>query len=133
MGEEQLGGQRVERGAHEAAGDQRLDLGGEGEAVRGVGAVERLDAHAVARQHEAAVGAVPERDREHPAQVAHEVGAVLLVEVHDRLRVALGRERVAARGQVAPQLGEVEDLAVEDGEDAAVLVARPADGCRPRR
>ena len=56
------------RGSDEAAGEQRLDLGGEGEPVAGDGVVERLDAHAVARQHEPPARLVPQRDREHPAQ-----------------------------------------------------------------
>ena len=46
----------------------------------------------------------------------------LLVEVDDHLGVALGGEAMAAAQQVAPQLAEVVDLAVEDDDDRAVLV-----------
>ena len=49
--------------------------------------------------------------------------AVVLVGVQDRLGVAVGGEPVAPRLQFQPQLGVVEDLAVEDDPQAAVLVA----------
>ena len=55
---------------------------------------------------------------EHPAQVAREAGPVLLVEVHDGLRVALGaRSGGRARSRSRRSSREVEDLAVEDRPD----------------
>ncbi len=49
-------------------------------------------------------------------------GAVLLVEVHDRLGVGGRVERVAARFEIAPQRLVVVDLTVEHDPDRAVLV-----------
>ncbi len=65
---------------------------------------------------------VPDREREHPAQIAHAVGAVLLEVVDDRLGVAAGLEAVALPLQRRPQRREVVDLAVERDDDRAVLV-----------
>ena len=122
--EEQLGRERVQRGIDQASGDQALHLRGEGEAVRETCEVQGLDAHAVAGQHEAALARVPYRDREHPSESLGKVRSEFLVQVNDDLRVALRGEAVASRGQLGPQLGEVEDLAVEDGPDRLVLVGQ---------
>ena len=46
----------------------------------------------------------------------------LLVEVDDRLGVAVGRKTWPRALEVAPQLAVVVDLAVEDDPDGAVLV-----------
>ena len=101
---------------------QRLHLRAEGEPSRRLRVVERLDAHAVAREDEPAQAAVPEGDPEHAAQMAHELRPVLLVEVHDRLRIAVRAEAMPPRLEPRAQLAEVVDLAVEDGADRAVLV-----------
>ena len=84
--------------------------------------VERLDPVAVAREHEATARRVPDRDREHPAQPLGEAGAVLLVEMDERLGVGVGAERVPGARELVAQLGVVVDLAVLDDDDAAVLV-----------
>ena len=55
-------------------------------------------------------------------QVAHAVGAVLLVEVDDHLGVALRGERWPRALQLRAQLAVVVDLAVQDDDDRAVLV-----------
>ena len=74
-GHEQLGRGGVEARPHQARRDQRLDLGGEGQPGLGLGEVERLYAHAVAGEDQAAARAVPEGDREHPAQALDEARA----------------------------------------------------------
>ena len=51
-----------------------------------------------------------------------EVVAVLLVEVHEALGVALGDETMPAPPQHVPQHGVVVQLAVEDGRHRTVLV-----------
>ncbi len=83
---------------------------------------ERLLAEPVAREHEPAAWAVPERDREHPLEALDEARPVFLVEVRDHRRVAAPANFVALRGKVAPELGEVVELAVEDRDDVALLV-----------
>ena len=103
------------------AGDQRLHLGGEGQPGLGLGQVERLLPHPVAGQHQPPPRPVPERDREHAAQVLDEARPVLLVEVDDRLAVAAGGEAVATPFEFGAQLAEVVDLTVEDSRHLAVL------------
>ena len=49
---------------------------------------------------------------------------LLLVDMRDHGRVARSRHVVAARGEVAPYVGEVVELAVEDGDDVLGLVGR---------
>ena len=63
-------------GARRQAGlQQRLRLGGEGQAVAGLRDVERLDAEWVAGQRHRALDAFVDRDRVHAAQVLRVVGA----------------------------------------------------------
>ena len=99
-----------------------LDLGGEDQALPVGVVVERLLPRAVPPQDQAAVGLVPEREGEHPAQPLHELEAEFLVRVDDGLRVRPGREGMPARLELSRQLEEVVDLAVEDHGDGAGLV-----------
>ena len=84
--------------------------------------VERLDPVGVAREHEPAARRVPDRDGEHPAQPLGEADTVLLVEMHERLGVAVGAQRVACALELAAELRVVVDLAVLDDDTASVLV-----------
>ncbi len=83
---------------------------------------QRLLAGPIARDRQATVALVPDRQREHPVELVDGVGALLLVQVDDRFRVALRSEPVAARDETRAQILEVVDLAVEDEPDRAVLV-----------
>ena len=83
--------------------------------------VERLDAEAVAREHEPAAARIPQGHREHAAEPLEAVLAELLVQMDDDLDVAGGREAVSASLQLGAQLDEVVELAVADDGDAAVL------------
>ena len=117
----------VERGVVDVGGDlrvahERAHLRGEREGAVAMRVEQRLLAEAVARDQQAPAAAVPEREGEHAVQVLHAVDPVLLVEVHDHLRVALGREAVAGPLEPVAQLAVVVDLAVEDDHDRAVLV-----------
>jgi hypothetical protein len=82
---------------------------------------QRLDAEAVACEHEPARAGVPQRDREHAAQPHERPGALRLVEVPDHLGVAARAEAVPARLELAAQLGVVVDLAVLRHGDGALL------------
>ena len=86
--------------------------------------MQRLLPDPVAGEDEALARAVPERDREHPAERGRKVDAVLLVRVRDDCRVAGSRHRVAPLREVTPDLVEVVQLAVEDRDDVAGLVRR---------
>jgi hypothetical protein len=104
-------------------GKEGLHLGAEQNRTVGQRPMEqRSDTDAVARQHEPAQPTIPERYRELPIQLLHEVEPLLLVEVDERLRVAMRSELVTALDEILPQLEIVEDLAVEGHPNGAVLV-----------
>ena len=114
--------ERLERVGVDLAARQGAQLGREAQLAADVAVVERLDPVAVAREDEAAARRVPDRDGEHPAQPLGEAGAVLLVEMDERLGVGVGAEGVAGARELVAQLGVVVDLAVLDDDDGAVLV-----------
>src|SRR5205085_1724228 len=84
--------------------------------------VERLDADAVPSEEQLLFPPVPDRKSEHPAQVIDAALTEILVEVDDRLGVAVGSEHMAAPFERAAQLAVVVDLAVEHDPDRAVFV-----------
>jgi len=106
----------------EAIGEERLDLRAEEEAVRKRRDVERLDPQPIAGQDEPAPAGIPQRDGEHAVERAHELEALLLVEMNDDFRVAARVEAMTPGFEAALQLREVVDLAVVDRPDGAVLV-----------
>ncbi len=92
--------------------EQRLDLGGEGEAATGEPPiVEGLDPQPVARGEQRPALGVPDGEGEHPHQGVDARGTVAGVEVEQHLGVAVGAERTRQPGA---QLAVVVDLAVED-------------------
>ena len=82
--------------------------------------VQGFDAKVVARDQQALRAPVPQREGEHALQVLEHAHAVLAIGVEQRLSVAVGAEGMAARLQLAPQRGEVVDLAVEHARELAV-------------
>ena len=56
--------------------------------------VEGLLTHPVAREHEAAVARVPQRQPEHPVERVQEVESLVLVEVRQHLRITAGAKAV---------------------------------------
>ena len=84
--------------------------------------MQRTDADAVARQEHDALGEVEQHEGELPLELREEVLAVLLVEMHDQLAVAAAAEDMAAGLKLGLALGVVEQLAVADHRDGAVLV-----------
>ncbi|OPZ08741.1 MAG: hypothetical protein BWZ10_02631 [candidate division BRC1 bacterium ADurb.BinA364] len=102
---------------------QRLHLGGEPQGAAGLGVVERLFANAVARQQQPPAARIPDRQGEHAAQLRQAFRALFLVEMNDRLGVAVvGGEAMAAGGQRRAQFAKIVNLAVEHNGDGAVLV-----------
>ena len=73
----------------------RLQLGRERDAPVDLRVVERLDAQAVAREQKLAAPRIPDREREHAAQVIDAPRSVVLVQVHDGFGVARRAQRVA--------------------------------------
>src|SRR5262249_28550193 len=65
---------------------------------------------------------VPYGKGEHPAQGLHALGALLFVQVQDRLRVRVRLEPVPAVDQEGAQAAVVVDLSVKDDRAGAVLI-----------
>ena len=120
-GEEVVERHAVDRRLDEAGRDQGPHLGGERHPPAVAPPVERLDPELVPGGHEPAPGRVPESEGEDPVQVADEVGAALLVAVHDHLAVGAGGEAVALALEPGAQVEVVVDLTVDDRRDRAVL------------
>jgi hypothetical protein len=97
-----------------------LGLGGQQQAPLVEGPVERLDAEAVARAHQAASAQVRDGDGPHALEPAEAVVPPRLERRQRDLGVTGGAEAAPARLQLAPQLAEVVDLAVEDDPAGAV-------------
>ena len=78
-------------------GEQRLELGSKPQPPAGFRIQQRLLAEPIARQHQPLAAIVPQREREHAVELAHELVAQLLVEMHEDLGVALRREACGRR------------------------------------
>jgi len=103
-------------------GEDRLDLRTEQEQAAGHGVVEGDDPEVVAGEEEPAPLGVPDREGELAVEMEDEVLAVLLVQVDQHLDVGVGAEDVAPLAERVAQLPVIEDLAVADQDDGAVLV-----------
>src|SRR5204863_2371015 len=107
-----------------AAGLQKaLDFRSEHERPGRLHVVERLNPKAVAGEQQLTTARVPDGEREHASEALHALSAHLFVEVDNHLGVAPGREGVAPRLELPPNLAEVVDLAVEHDRDGRVFVA----------
>ncbi len=111
---------RIEFGRDRRMREHGLQLRAEHERRAVPRVVERLDAQVIAGGEERLRAGVPEREREHPAQVRDDVLAPLRPPGQYRLGVARRAERPAAARQFVAQLTEVVDFAVEDQRHAAV-------------
>ncbi len=84
--------------------------------------MQRADADAVAREQHEASREVDEHEGELALEMLEQILAMLLVEVHDQLRVGVAAEHVALGSELCLQLGIIEQLAIGDHADAAGLV-----------
>src|SRR5262249_38536422 len=102
---------------------ERLDLGGEEDEAVASPEIERLLAESVAAEQQSPSLPVPEREREHSAQMVDAGIPVAVVGGEDDLRVALRDESAASRLEPTAKLAEVVDLAVEHDVEAPVRAA----------
>ena len=114
----------VDRGVVQSAIDrglleQGLELAGEEHALRGLGEVERLHAHAVAHHHQRAVPRVVEGEGEDAVEPLHHLLAIAQVEVEEHLGVAVAAEAIAVGDELLAKHAVVVDFAVvDDGHGA---------------
>ncbi len=113
-------------GRDEAARNQAFGLRREGEALRGLDVIERLDAERIARQDEPPRRRIVQRQRIHAAQPAGEIEPVAAIEMQRQLAIRLGRERRVR--QRRPQLDVIVDLGIGDERRTAGLVERLVAG-----
>src|SRR6185437_1923357 len=117
---------RIGSSLHHPGGEERLDFGSEQQPItflRGLSCpVQGTDAKAVARQDDATAAAVPESEGELPAQVRKQFFLIVLPAVRDQFRVAVGGEAMAASFQFGTHFGVVEQFAIEDDGDGAILI-----------
>ncbi len=90
---------------------------------------QRLLAEPVANEHEPFEPPVPERDREHAFEVLGKREPPFFVGVRDQRRIACAADLVACCEELTTELVEVVELAVEDGDDLAALVAHRLVAC----
>jgi len=100
--------------------EQSLQLGGEEEPVGKLRVVERLDAEAIAGEHELSRCQVVEGEGEHPVQRGEGGQAVQGVGVEDDLAVRSRLEASAPRLQSRPELHEIVDFTIGDQGEALV-------------
>ena len=105
-----------------AACENGFDFRSEADLALRLTVVQGQDAGPISREQQAAAARIPERDRKLSVQGVHEVGARVLVEVHEHFGIGGRSKHVPARAQVVAQLNVVEDLAVEDDLDRSVFV-----------
>jgi hypothetical protein len=94
--------------------EKRFRFRGEEQHVLVAVDVQRLDSDVIPRQQQRPVPAVPQREREHPAQPRQHTGLFLLVKVQEDFGVAGGSEAVTFRGKPVANLAVIVDLTVED-------------------
>ncbi len=111
---------RLGLAGHAAAGEQRLDLGGEAEGPAVVGGVERLDAVGITGQEQPLARLVPDGQGEHAPQALQHVPSLQGIEVQQGLGVGTGAEAHALALQVRAQGREIIDLAVVGDDQAPV-------------
>ena len=124
---------------HHARGEQPFDLGREKKPVALPGPVRAGDAEAVAPELQPSLALIPQRDGKLPAQPLEHPFLMLFPQVRNDFGVAVGDEAMPARFQLGPPFDVIEQFAVEDDEDAPVLIGdrllsiRQADNAQPSR
>src|SRR5206468_3127031 len=84
--------------------------------------VKELDSKRVTGENQTSLAGIPDRQTEHPIEAVEDIVAPLLVTVDDYLCVRSGTERVAVRFELARELQEVVNFAVEHHPNGSVAV-----------
>ena len=113
---------RIGGRVHGAGGDQRLDLGAEIEEVPLPRPEQRADADAIPREQHNAPRKIDQHESELTLEMGEQILAVLLVEMHDELGVAVGAKHVALGHKLGAPLREIEKFAIADDGNSPVLI-----------
>src|SRR5581483_183899 len=113
----------VKLGVHSRCGENYFHLGPEDKPAAAKVIVERLDAQSVPGNKETLLSSVPNRKGEHASEVLNAVATVFLVQVDNRLSIAMGPVFMATAHQIVAQAGMVIDFAVKDHPDGTIFIA----------
>ena len=83
---------------------------------------KRTNADAISGEHRDTMRKINQRERELTFEIGEQLLAMFLIEVNDQLGVGLGAEDMPFGFELRAPLGKIEELAVADDRDAAVLV-----------
>ena len=81
-----------------------------------------FDSQPVARNVEASLGAVPDREGKHATEVFDAIISVFLVQMHNGFGIALGTVAMASGLQVPAQLLVIVDFPIEDDPNTFVFI-----------
>ena len=112
----------VDAGVDAARREQRGQGGGEAQRAAGLGDVQRLDAEAVAGEHDAPAALLDQREGEHALEAVEHALAPRRPAVQQHLGVGGRAEARATRLELGAQLVVVVDAAVEGDGEAEVVV-----------
>ena len=111
---------RANRGAGEAAANERFAFRGKRELPTVIPVVQRLYAEPVARQVQALGSAIVDAEGEHAPQTVHDVFTPRAIAVKDHFGVAGGAEDKTLDLELRSQLRRVVDLAVVGDHDGPI-------------
>ncbi len=116
----------VGSGFNQARCQQRFNLGGEQQPVFGPaslsGPIQRTNAKAIPRQNEQVATLIPQGKGELTPQVLEHVLGMIFPKMGNDFRVTVSGKAMALRLQAGFQLGIIEQLAVKDHGNRAVLI-----------
>src|SRR5437016_4452097 len=115
---------RINTGRHHSRCNEGADFGGKEKPIALSCPVKRADAEAIAAQNQAARARVPNRESKLAAKAREHSRPILFPEVRQQLRVATTAQVMTALAKVRAKFVVIEEFAVEDGNDAFVLVGQ---------
>src|ERR1700737_2122005 len=101
--------------------ENRFELRAEEKIFALVADVQRLNAHAVARQNDALLGFTPQSNGEHATQAGKAVFIPFEKCVQNGFGIGVRREAMPALLEFTPQLEVIVDFSVEDNSGIAIL------------
>lgn len=104
-------------------GEQRLDLGCEGQPTMMLAVIQRLDPDPIANQPQFLLAGIPQGDSEHPAEFVQAFNPPLLEGMEDHFGIGMiGLPAMTAQtNEFGANLGVVIDFAVEDDLELSIL------------
>ena len=109
---------RIDRSVNVTRGQQSRQCRRKAQTPGRLGVIERLDAEPVAREHDAAGLALPDRESEHAVEALDAARAPFRIGFEDDFGVALREEAISLLHELAAQLAIIINAAVENDREA---------------